>query len=338
MIMRIDTLRSAGALVLALLLLGGCGPERPPAGESGRNFRADMRDLVYRIGACARKKRSGFLVVPQNGLQLLTVNGDPRGGVASRYVEGLDGVTQESLFFGDGGMDQPTPDPVRRRLMGFADLARRSGLPVLVTNYCQSRDRVDRSYALSRRRGYVSFAADSRNLDRIPAWPDRPFRGHCRKLSSLAEAENYLYLLDMSAYPSKNAFVDAVRGTLYDVVITDPYFLGDVPFTWREVQALKRKPCGGNRFVLAYLSIGEAEDYRPYWNPAWKRIPPPWLEKENENWPGNYKVRYWMEDWQKILLGGEGSCLDRIIDAGFDGVVLDIIDAFYYFEEKVRAD
>ena len=138
--------------------------------------------------------------------------------------------------------------------------------------------------------------------------------------------------------PRKNAFVDAVRETLYDVVITDPYFLGDVPFTWREVKALKRKPCGGNRFVLAYLSIGEAEDYRPYWNPSWKRIPPPWLEKENEDWPGNYKVRYWMEEWQKILLGGEGSCLDRIVEAGFDGVVLDIIDAFYYFEEKVRAD
>ena len=32
---------------------------------------------------------------------------------------------------------------------------------------------------------------------------------------------------------------------------------------------LKRKPDGNRRIVLSYLSIGEAEDYRPYWRSAW---------------------------------------------------------------------
>ena len=339
--MCISACRFARLLLGALLLpalMGGCMPETPPSGDREQDFRGEMRTLVERIGAYARTVNPEFLVIPQNGLPLLTLDGDPRGEVASRYVKAIDAVTQESLFFGQGGMDEPTPVEESKLLTRFADLAQRNGLPVLATNYCRKRGRVDRSYALCRRRGYISFAADSRNLDRIPAYPERPFRHHCRTLSSLTEAENYLYLLDLSRFPSKNAFVDAVRETRYDIIVMDPCFLGDVPFSRREVLALKRKPCGGNRFVLAYLSIGEAEDYRPYWNPQWKVIAPGWLEEENPEWPGNYKVRYWTEGWQRILMGTEGACLDRIVAAGFDGVVLDIIDAFVFFEEKVKGD
>ena len=84
--------------------------------------------------------------------------------------------------------------------------------------------------------------------------------------------------------------------------------------------------------VVAYMSIGEAEDYRYYWQSTWKNDKPIWLAKENPNWPGNYKVRYWEEEWQSIIYGNNDSYLKKIIDAGFDGVYLDIIDAFEYFE------
>ena len=50
------------------------------------------------------------------------------------------------------------------------------------------------------------------------------------------------------------------------------------------------------------------------------------------DWEGNYKVRYWEEDWQAIIYGDADSYLQKILDAGFDGVYLDIIDAFEYFE------
>jgi len=80
------------------------------------------------------------------------------------------------------------------------------------------------------------------------------------------------------------------------------------------------------------MSIGEAEDYRYYWKAEWKTNPPSWLAEENPNWPGNYKVRYWNEDWQNIIYGNNDSYLRKILDAGFDGVYLDIIDAFEYFE------
>ncbi len=332
------TISAACVLWLVVVLFEGCGPAPPTAPEAGRDFRGDMRELVLRIGAYARAKRPGFLVVPQNGLQLLTLDGDPRGEVVPRYVKAIDGVAQESLLYGYPAMDHPTPRAMRKGLNRLAALARDKGLVVMVIDYCRDRNRVERSFTFNRRRGYISFAADSRVLDAIPSYPALPFRHHCRDLTGLAGAENFLCLLDMSRFSSKNDFVNAVRETLYDMVVMDPLYLGDVPFSRREVHALKRKPCGGNRLVLAYLSIGEAEDYRPYWKETWKTSHPPWIEEENPDWPGNYKVRYWMEEWQRILMGQEDSCLDRIVDAGFDGVYLDIIDAFWYFESKAASN
>ncbi len=82
------------------------------------------------------------------------------------------------------------------------------------------------------------------------------------------------------------------------------------------------------------MSIGEAEDYRYYWQDSWINNPPNWLEDENPDWEGNYKVRYWDKDWQSIIYGNDNSYLKKIINAGFDGVYLDIIDAFEYFENQ----
>src|SRR5690606_33940087 len=106
----------------------------------------------------------------------------------------------------------------------------------------------------------------------------------------------------------------------FDLLVVD-YADGHVPWTRQDVAALQKKPDGSRRIVLAYLSIGEAEDYRFYWKPSWKQQRPAFLAAENEDWKGNYKVRYWMPEWQEIIIGsptGDPSYLDLIIAAGFD--------------------
>jgi cysteinyl-tRNA synthetase len=94
------------------------------------------------------------------------------------------------------------------------------------------------------------------------------------------------------------------------------------------VDMMRRKPDGSRRYVLAYLSIGEAENYRYYWRNSWLVDRPGWLERENPDWPGNFAVKYWDPAWQSILFGSPNSYLDQIIDAQFDGVYLDGIDGF----------
>ncbi len=85
---------------------------------------------------------------------------------------------------------------------------------------------------------------------------------------------------------------------------------------------------GREKLITSYLSIGEAETYRDYWNPDWEDSPPDWLDTANANWDGNIKVEYWDADWQEIVF----NMVDSVVDQGFNGVYLDIIDAFEHFE------
>jgi cysteinyl-tRNA synthetase len=135
----------------------------------------------------------------------------------------------------------------------------------------------------------------------------------------------------------------AIAETAYDLIIMDYSSDGSDAgeYTADEIAALQHSP-GGPKIVLAYLSIGEAEDYRFYWDANWDANrdgqpdpgSPAWLEDVNPDWEGNYKVRYWDPGWQAILFGSSASYLDRILAAGFDGVYLDIVDAYEYFEER----
>ncbi len=134
-------------------------------------------------------------------------------------------------------------------------------------------------------------------------------------------------------YQLQNLDLDAIADTAYDLIIMDYSRdgTGETAFSAEEIAALRE-----DRIVLAYLSIGEAEDYRFYWQDSWYDDPPRWLDAENPDWAGNYKVRYWDSDWQAIIFGSEDSYLDRIISAGFDGVYLDLVDAYYYYQEQGR--
>jgi cysteinyl-tRNA synthetase len=142
------------------------------------------------------------------------------------------------------------------------------------------------------------------------------------------EINNWFYQLDAIK-------LSDIARSGYDLVVIDYSADGTdlEAFTQEQIDILRRKPDGSRRFVVCYLSIGEAEDYRYYWKERWLKTRPTWLDEENPEWEGNYKVRYWDKEWQKIIFGSMDSYLDKIIDAGFDGVYLDLIDAFEYYED-----
>lgn len=154
---------------------------------------------------------------------------------------------------------------------------------------------------------------------------------------ALRAADDWLYVLQ----PDGAADIAAIQASSFDVVVIDYSSTGDVSgeFTAPQIAALK----ASGKVVLSYLSIGEAEDFRWYWDAAWNddAAPDPdapaWLGPFNPAFPDNYKVRYWDAAWQGILFGTtsgpQTSYLDRIVDQGFDGIYLDIIDAFYFWSE-----
>lgn len=131
-------------------------------------------------------------------------------------------------------------------------------------------------------------------------------------------------------YQLQNLDIEQAARMPHDLLVVDYSRDGTEAgaLTRSELERLKRRPDGTRRIVLAYLSIGEAEDYRYYWRPRWKLIGPAWLGRENNEWRGNYLVRYWMPEWQEIILGDNSGYLAKIIRAGFDGVYLDRVDAY----------
>lgn len=100
----------------------------------------------------------------------------------------------------------------------------------------------------------------------------------------------------------------------------------------QELSQLSKKANAGSRLLISHMPIGEAEDYRPYWNASWLQNRPSWIIAENPDWNGNFKVKYWDKEGQSIIFGNEKSSLKKIFDAVFDGANLDIFDAFNHFE------
>lgn len=166
-------------------------------------------------------------------------------------------------------------------------------------------------------------------------------------------------------YQLQHGDPDVVAASPFDLVVIDYSRSGDEGgrFSKDDVAKMKVKPDGSRRIVLAYMSIGEAENYRYYWNDEWvepvklleigarpkggagrpqtlnfpKLAAPLWLGRENANWKGNFLVRYWDKGWQDIIFGNKDGYLERIIAAGFDGVYLDRVDVYYNAELRSSA-
>ena len=152
---------------------------------------------------------------------------------------------------------------------------------------------------------------------------------------------DFTYILQYDGFNSRESAISALRSTDYDLIIMELYYSGDV---WmpEEIEEIANKNGTNPKKLLCYMSIGEAENYRPYWQDDWDSngdgVPddgaPDWLDIENPDWEGNYKVRYWMPEWQELIFGSNESYLDLILARNFDGVYLDIVDAFEYYEEQ----
>jgi len=154
------------------------------------------------------------------------------------------------------------------------------------------------------------------------------FLGSCRPSEeepNWAGVENFLYQL-------QRADPDRIGETAFDLAVVTLATAGSSP---EVIPALKDSP-GGPKLILCYMSIGQSENYRWYWNPDWELNPPSWLDLPDGVWAGDHWVRYWDPDWQEIIYGKSGSYLDQILALGFDGVYLDRVDAYWYYQDQGR--
>jgi cysteinyl-tRNA synthetase, unknown class len=305
------------------------------ADKSRINYREEMRKFVILISSKAKKINPDFAVVPQNAMDLITYNSKPEGEIAHSYMSSIDGIGCEELFYGHNGDGKRTDKDTTNYFLSYLNLFKKNKKAVLVIDYVTDKKQAEDSFALCQKYGFISFPAN-RSLTKIPPWN---FNNNKYEIVYIVDVKNFLYLLNASLFQTPDSYIRALKNSGNDLIVIDAFFWGKA-ISPNQIALLQKKPSGGKRLVLAYLSIGEAENYRYYWRPDWEKNPPIFLERENPEWKGNYKVKYWNREWQEIICGSEDgtgfekSYLKKIIDAGFNGVYLDVLDAAYYFEKK----
>ena len=135
--------------------------------------------------------------------------------------------------------------------------------------------------------------------------------------------------------------LDILDNTNYDMLVVEPSMnIKDEHYdTAKLVSTLSTKPNGDKRLLIAYVDIGQAEDYRDYWKDNWvaptknsKGYPDFMITIDPDGWSGNYPVAYWDKRWKDIWLGDDG-IIAKLATEGFDGIYLDWIEA--YDEDRV---
>lgn len=103
-----------------------------------------------------------------------------------------------------------------------------------------------------------------------------------------------------------------------DLIVIDPLLIGRLPQSEQAaaMSRLRRGPEGAGALVLAHLSVGAIEAGRPFWNAAWVAMGSSAVVRQSATAP------YWDPSWHDQLYGRPEALLDRLIAAGYDGVVL----------------
>lgn len=150
-----------------------------------------------------------------------------------------------------------------------------------------------------------------------------------------ARSMAYVLQADQLSRSRKEA-VAALSSCDRDLIVLDYAYTTGPSGKWTAAEIDRIRNGKQGRKIVAYISIGEAEDYRPYWQHRWDadkdgrpdKDAPSFLNAVNPDWEGNYKVSYWDKSWQSIIL----KYVDEITAQKFDGIYLDIVDAFEFFE------
>jgi cysteinyl-tRNA synthetase, unknown class len=318
-------------LPLFLLLCFAVWECKPPEKEKAVkqkdvnvNAAEKMQKFVIGISDYAKKHKSDFLIIPQNGVELAFKQADYKSGVNEKYLAAIDGLAVEELFYYE------TLNIDSLRLLNLRKLKR---ITVLNSDFVKEDSDVADAKERNKNEGFVPFVRTESNYHyhKIPDFiPNKNFDD----VTKIGDIKNYLYLINPQEYDSREEYVAALAKTDYDLVTVDLFFDKYNPLTPEQVAKLKKKSNGSKRLVVCYMNIGAAENWRYYWNPNWKLGSPAFLKKPYEGYENEIYVEYWNPAWQKIIYGNDDSYLKKIIDAGFDGVYLDNTEAYYELYRK----
>lgn len=158
---------------------------------------------------------------------------------------------------------------------------------------------------------------------------------------SLSEVQFWAYQIQRLEDDRAIDMIDELVASRYDLLVLEPTRSDrdNADFdTAGMVRRLHESPASvedRTKLVVAYIDIGQAEDWRTYWTDEWvaptaeERGSPDFLITiDPDGWSGNYPVAYWDQRWKDIMIDGENSVLQQVLDDGFDGIYMDWVEAY----------
>ena len=311
-------------------------PPPPPSGEVLLDMREEMRKFVISIAQFGRQYRRDFRIIARGGLDLLVKRDDVdenKISPARTYVRALDGLVAEGMFFTERRPGTPPPLERQTEMLNLADYAKNNGVRVFTLDYGNGNEFIDKAHAEAQKRGFVSLVSSRPLLDvsSLPTYPKRPFGENPKSILSLGQVHNFIAVTNSIPYGREDNFALTLHGTNYDMVIVD-VFHGRQPLSRQAVETLKYKKIGTKRLVVAQMDIGSAASYKYYWKDDWAEGSPPFINAPHRGDPDRYYVEYWQPGWKKLIAGDTNSYVYGIIRQGFDGVLIDGLDSYKFFE------
>lgn len=283
-----------------------------------------MQDFIISISRFARAQDPDFILIPQNGEEVLFTDTDPDKGLRTDLIQAIDGYGVEELFYNG----EYAPDDYRLNMLRQVS----PGIKIMVADYLNNDADATGAFQLADMDQFIAFPRYQANYD-YKYIPSTVHHENSNDIHTLAQAQNYLYLISTESYADKAGFLSAIQQTNFDVVIIDAFF-GEELLTSAEVASLKTKQNGGKRLVISYMNIGSAEKYRYYWKKSWGLHHPLWLKKKYDGYKDEIWVKFWKDEWQEIIYGNDNSYTQKLLNAGFDGAYLDNIEGFYFLYHK----
>ena len=315
-------------------------PEPPPApirSEIFLDLREEMRKFVIAIAQFSRQYRNDFRVIARGGLDLLVKRGvldDQRTSPARTYIRSLDGLIAEGIFSSLTHPEKPPSAEKQSKIMRVVNYAKINGVRVFTFDHGKSRGFIDRTHHKAKKFGFVSLVSQKKlsEISYLPTYPKRPFDENPKNILSLGQVKNFVAITNSIPFGRQDSFALKLHSTNYDMVIVD-VFHGRQPLTRRAVETLKFKKVGAKRLVIAQMNIGLAASYKYYWEDRWGEGSPSFINVPLRNDPDQYYVKYWLPRWQNLIAGDTNSYLYGIIRQGFDGVLIDGLETYKFFED-----
>jgi cysteinyl-tRNA synthetase, unknown class len=159
------------------------------------------------------------------------------------------------------------------------------------------------------------------------------------KIKSLKDVKYWTYQIN-GDYSEEE--IEKIVKSKYDMVVLEPTRTSKETADYgtvgmvKKIKASKAHDGVSDKIVLAYVDIGEAEDWRCYWDDI-KKTDDIIIGTDPDKWEGDYPVAYWKDKWRSIVVNG---LINEAVTDGFDGVYLDWVGGFTepMVIEKASAD